>query len=302
MTTVVVNLLCILCSRIRTYRELLMIFFHDKHWYRSEPLFAVEEEDEDEEEEDEEEAAKDEGEDDKESTDEKRQQGDTSKVPRPSSRTSSQGTVTSAPTSSLTKKTEYEFLLFNYLLRFVHREGQIGDFARAGLLFLMDVAMSPGEPTHRLTGEDSSSTTAVASSDPIGDAALSLAEYIVDGDFSEVLGAGLGAVYSQLPSKLEIRPSVSVDGAEGNSMVLGNNPIETAERAAADAAREKTRGLVMEESTSPDFKSRLDHFLKLAEFLEDVLRRNIVHDNPDATTEAPSPVGSAIVTSISTLR
>ena len=42
----VVNLLCILCSRIRTYRELLMIFFHDKQWYRPEPLFAVEEEEE----------------------------------------------------------------------------------------------------------------------------------------------------------------------------------------------------------------------------------------------------------------
>jgi hypothetical protein len=44
----VVNLLCILCSRIRTYRELLIIFFHDKdrRWYRSEPLFALEEEDE----------------------------------------------------------------------------------------------------------------------------------------------------------------------------------------------------------------------------------------------------------------
>lgn len=280
-----------------------MIFFHDKHWYRSEPLFAVEEEDEEEEEEEEEEevpeaeAEKDESEGDSKSTDEKQQPAD-AKGHRPSSRASSQGTVTSAPASSLTKKTEYEFLLFNYLLRFVHREGQIGDFARAGLLFLMDVAMSPSEPVHRLTGEDSSSTTEVASSDPVGDAALSLAEYIVDGDFSEVLGAGLGAVYSQLPSKLEIRPSVSADGAEGNSMVLGNNPVETADRAAVDAAREKTRGLGMEESTSPDFKSRLDHFLKLAEFLEDVLRRNIVHDTPDATAETPSPVGSAIVTSI----
>jgi hypothetical protein len=37
-----VNLLCILCSRIRTFRELLMIFFHDKHWYRSDPLFSLE--------------------------------------------------------------------------------------------------------------------------------------------------------------------------------------------------------------------------------------------------------------------
>lgn len=122
-----VNLLCILCSRIRTHRELLMIFFHDKHWYRSEPLFSVEEADEDEEEDEEDE-------DDHHSKHEP--------VDPASTETSEQ-----APQQT-NKKVEYEFLLFNYLLRFVHREGQIGDFARAGLLFLMDVAMSPGEPAH----------------------------------------------------------------------------------------------------------------------------------------------------------
>ena len=48
-----VDLLCILCGRIRTYRELLMIFFHDKNWFHthlSKPLELVQEEDEDEEE------------------------------------------------------------------------------------------------------------------------------------------------------------------------------------------------------------------------------------------------------------
>ena len=55
-------------------------------------------------------------------------------------------------------------------------------------------------------GKTVPSTTAstdsdVTSSDPVSDAALALAEYVLDGDFSEVLGAGLGAVYSLLPSK-----------------------------------------------------------------------------------------------------
>ncbi|KAH7877666.1 Retinoic acid induced 16-like protein-domain-containing protein [Lentinula edodes] len=122
---------------------------------------------------------------------------------RPSSPTPSQTTVTSMPVSSVaTKKPEYEFLLFYHLLRFGHREGQIGEFARAGLLLLMDVAMSPGEPVHRLTGEQTSSE---ATADPITDATLALAEYILDGDFSEVLGAGLGAVYSMLPPGLRPR-------------------------------------------------------------------------------------------------
>ncbi|KAJ7273700.1 Retinoic acid induced 16-like protein-domain-containing protein [Mycena haematopus] len=271
-----VNLLCILCSRIRTYRELLMIFFHDKHWYRSEPLFAVEEEEEEEE--------SDEGESPK-------QEAET--INRAPSPTPSQATVTSAHASSVTKKTEYEFLLFNYLLRFVHREGQIGDFARAGLLFLMDVAMSPGEPVHRLA-DSASVSSDPAPPDPITDAALALAEYILDGDFSEVLGAGLGAVYSLLPSKLEFRPPTP-SGDARSGMIIGTTGLETEDEVERlEVAKDRARAMGVEDAANPDFKSRLDHFLKLLEFLQDVLKRNIAHD----TVDASALVGTAIVQSI----
>ncbi|KDQ60836.1 hypothetical protein JAAARDRAFT_563762 [Jaapia argillacea MUCL 33604] len=287
-----VNLLCILCSRIRNYRELLMIFFHDKQWYRSEPLFAVEEEEEYESEEEQEEG---------EERDTEGIVADASGDLRSPSPTPSQATVTSAPASSLTKKPEYEFLLFNYLLRFVHREGQIGDFARAGLLFLVDVAMSAGEPMREKTS--GSSTLAPASEplpgDPITDAALALAEYILDGDFSEVLGAGLSAVYSLLPSKLEIRPSVPSDASEGNVMFLGSRGPETdEEKETRENEEEKSRALGLEDSTNPDFKARLDHFLKLLEFLQDVIRRNVIHEISDSNLEPSALVGTAIVQSI----
>ena len=267
-----VNLLCILCSRIRTHRDLLIIFFHDKHWYRSEPLFAVEEEDEDEDDEDEEFP--------------ENPQDDSRRVPSPAP---SQATITSA-----VRKPEYEFLLFNYLLRFVHREGQIGDFARAGLLFLMDVAMSPGGPAHRRGGTGSDQTVG----DPITDAALALAEYIVDGDFSDVLGAGLGAVYSLLPSKLEIRSPVTQD-TNPTGMVLGSTgPATEKEKEDAAVQAEKNRAIGLEESTNSDFKARLDHFLKLLEFLQDIIRRNIIRDSADGKLDAPGFVGASIVQSI----
>ncbi|KAG7092443.1 hypothetical protein E1B28_008798 [Marasmius oreades] len=260
-----VNLLCILCSRIRTYRELLMIFFHDKHWYRSEPLFAVEEKDED---------------------DEDEEVSDSGRMPSPAP---SHTTVTTT-TQVLAPKTEYEFLLFNYLLRFVHREGQIGEFARAGLLLLMDVAMSPDEPVHRLTGEETDATD-----DPITEAALALADYILDGDFSEVLAAGLGAVYSLLPSKIEFRPVDSSESNRESGMVIGSTWLETEdEREMLEVARSKSLAMGIEDANNSDFRSRLDHFLKLLEFLQDVLRRNIVQDN----VEASSFVGTAIVNSI----
>ena len=271
----VVNLLCILCSRIRTYRELLIIFFHDKdrHWYRSEPLFALEEEDE---EEIVEEAAEEAGE----------QNADGEPFPRQPSPAPSHGTVTSL----LPKRPEYEFLLFNYLLQFVHREGQIGDFARAGVLFLMDVAMSPHEPINRLAGEDSGppppdTPTEEPEPDPITEAAVALAEYIVDGDFSEVLAAGLAAVYSTLPSKLQIKAPASTQ-SNGNSMVLGSTPTP---ESGAEAEKQE-EGVGIGNSSDSDFKAHLEHFLRLLEFLQDIIRRNETHGDES--------VGDAVAQSV----
>ncbi|KAI6005953.1 Retinoic acid induced 16-like protein-domain-containing protein [Pisolithus albus] len=266
-----VNLLCILCSRIRTQRELLMIFFHDKHWYQSEPLFTADEDDDD--------ASED----------------DSVHSPSP---TPSQLTITSAPFSANIRKPEYEFLLFNYLLRFVHREGQIGDFARGGLLFLMDVALSPGEPASRpaeddKAGSSSDPTRRETSSDPIADAALSLAEYIVDGDFSEVLAAGLGAVYSLLPSKLRIRSPRDSDASQDSGMILGY----TSSMPGDDGETTHDQAIGSEDSNSTDFKYRLDHFLKFLEFLQDVIRRTLFNAPADKDIDASVLVGASIAQS-----
>ena len=199
------------------------------------------------------------------------------------------------------KKSEYEFLLFNYLLRFVHREGQIGDFARAGLLFLMDVAMSPSDQEHRLSKDDSVSSEAVPetpAADPIADAALSLAEYVLDGDFSDVLGAGLGAVYSQLPSKLEVHAPAVAEESRGASMILGGHTEDDEHVKSQMDVREFNRPLGMEDSRTTDFKSRLDHFLKLLEFLEDIFRRNVINDDSETSLDPSALVGTAIVNSI----
>ncbi|KAG6911518.1 hypothetical protein DXG01_014592 [Tephrocybe rancida] len=277
-----VNLLCILCSRIRTYRELLMIFFHDKHWYHSEPLFSVEELEEEEEDEEDEE-------DDVNNSTNSRESPPHSRRPSP---TPSQATIKSTPAPLSKKKTEYEFLLFNYLLRFVHREGQIGDFARAGLLFLMDVAMSPGEPRPETSSE-------TIPPDPVQDAAIALAEYILDGDFSEVLGAGLGAVYSLLPSKLAFHPTTQSSESPGNVMTIGAIKPDTAEeREKLEDTKEKSRALGIEDASSPDFKGRIDHFLKLLEFLQDVLRRNVSSDSLDASTLVGTAIGQSILDAV----
>ncbi|KAK2466927.1 hypothetical protein APHAL10511_001185 [Amanita phalloides] len=274
-----VNLLCILCSRIRTFRELLMIFFHDKHWYHSEPLFSVEED-----------------EDDLVTEDTSASDGAATSGSGSLTPTSTRAKAMSTPVSSAAKKPEYEFLLFNYLLRFVHREGNIGDFARAGVLFLMDVAMSPGEQTHRIAGGESHSSLveahgAAAPTDPISVVALALAEYILDGDFSDVLGAGLSAVYSLLPRKLVFLPPSKGENVPGTGMTLGQEGLETEEEKEQRQQRELALGV--EEANSDDFRSRLNHFLKFLEFLQDIFKRNVTHESVDR-----SLIGSAIVYSI----
>jgi len=294
MFCAVVNLLCILCSRIRTYRELLMIFFHDKHWYRSEPVFEMDEDegdDEDEEnEEDEDEESKEdeESEDDPDSTIKINNLNDTARGVSPSP---SHVTITSTQQnpSIPQKKPEYEFLLFNYLLRFVHREGEIGEFARAGLLFLMDVAMSPNESGNQPPA-NTNPTDRTAAVDPVNDAALALAEYILDGDFSDVLGAGLSAVYSLLPSKLAFYPQIPSENLD-NAMKIGASSMDGDDIL---ALRQKYQSMGMEDAKSPEFTAKIDHFLTLLVFIQDALRRNKPIDGVDAS----ALVGTAIVQNI----
>jgi len=268
-----------------------MIFFHDKHWYRSEPLFSVEEDDEEDEEEDEDEENE---QDDPDTTLKGIRIGSSDEHTGDSSSTSPVPSHTAVASESTqppgAKKPEYEFLLFNYLLRFVHREGHIGEFARAGLLFLMDVAMSTGEPETETTKNDEN----LLVPDPTNDAALALAEYILDGDFSEVLGAGLGAVYSLLPTKLGFFPQSATPESDNAMKIGGTGLAADEERGQLASQREKNFAMGIEDARSPEFKAKIDHLLKLLMFLQDVLRRNFINENVNAS----ALVGTAIVQSI----
>ncbi|CAO3646835.1 unnamed protein product [Cunninghamella echinulata] len=143
-----VDLMYIICSKIHGFPALLNIFFHDKQWL---------------------------------TTPQKAYQHDTTAASTKNIGllVDQANTTThhnnSNNNSDKKKKPEYEFLLFTYLLRFVHREGRSGDFARTGLLFLMEMATNQ------------------------------LGDFILGSDFATIMAAGLGALYSQLPRKLVIK-------------------------------------------------------------------------------------------------
>ena len=69
-----------------------------------------------------------------------------------------------------------DFPLFYILMDYIHHEGKIGDFARTGLLYVIEAA---------------SNSTA-------------LEQWIVESDLSTLMATGLGALYSQLSRKLVI--------------------------------------------------------------------------------------------------
>ncbi|KAI1342286.1 Retinoic acid induced 16-like protein-domain-containing protein [Xylariaceae sp. FL0016] len=69
-----------------------------------------------------------------------------------------------------------DFPLFYLLMDYIHHEGKVGDFARTGLLYIIEAA------SH----------------------SVALEQWIVESDLSTLMATGLGALYSQLSRKLVI--------------------------------------------------------------------------------------------------
>ncbi|KAI5865324.1 Retinoic acid induced 16-like protein-domain-containing protein [Durotheca rogersii] len=74
------------------------------------------------------------------------------------------------------KTQKQDFPLFYILMDYIHHEGKVGDFARTGLLYIIEAASS----------------------------SVALEQWIVESDLSTLMATGLGALYSQLSRKLVI--------------------------------------------------------------------------------------------------
>ncbi|KAI0459910.1 Retinoic acid induced 16-like protein-domain-containing protein [Xylaria acuta] len=74
------------------------------------------------------------------------------------------------------KTQKQDFPLFYLLMDYIHHEGRVGDFARTGLLYIIEAASN----------------------------SVQLEQWIVESDLSTLMATGLGALYSQLSRKLVI--------------------------------------------------------------------------------------------------
>ncbi len=75
-----------------------------------------------------------------------------------------------------------EFPLFYLLLDYVHHEGKVGDFARTGLLYIIEIATR----------------------------SENLERWIVESDLAMLMASGLGALYSQLSRYFSRFPRISI--------------------------------------------------------------------------------------------
>ncbi|GAA5950938.1 hypothetical protein JCM3765_004634 [Sporobolomyces pararoseus] len=224
--------------------------------------------------------------------------------------------------TSRRQRSERDFLLFAYLLRFIHREGEVGEFARRGILALCDVALgypdvySPSFPSSStLPRSTSEATITPTSSHPLSsglpssstrEAVLAFAEYLLDSDFAEVLGAGLGALYGLLPTKLVVRSAANggqagemVDGMlskNAGGMQLGGMGALGEEEDAEELERkreeeeDRLRSMGVGLSGTSEVRDGLDGFLKLVEFTQEVLKRCI----PPRIQDDEGDVGAAV--------
>lgn len=211
--------------------------------------------------------------------------------PTPSTRITHPELSTKIPTRDTH---QFEFLLFSYLLRFVHREGRLGDFARAGLIFLFDIAfLTPGEEG----GENLSSGPVNNGPDPLQEARDALGEFILDGDFADVMAAALGAVYSLLPTKLQVPSISSQEMPEENIRNISSGGMHL-----GSGMDRQEEGDHFPLSTDLHVQTQLDLLLKLFGFLQDIIRRcnsPILHADPNSNAVTVTHVlGGAIAKAI----
>lgn len=204
--------------------------------------------------------------------------------PTPSQTSSHAGTVSSSDQHSRSRQAE--FLLFSFLLRFVHKEGQTGDLARLGLLHLIQVAFSGSSssniPLNRPAGDRSrqdqsiielsaSSRSQASTPSKSHEATLLLAEWLLDSDFAEVLGAGLGALYGLLPSKV----TGTLYCLQGQEVVFTGDFVdqEEQETPTGTGTLRRMRSLGREELDAEETTSQRVTFLSLLDFTQEVLDR-----------------------------
>lgn len=191
--------------------------------------------------------------------------------PSPAESVDSTATIQPSTAHSVRRhsKRRLRFPLFSYLLKFVHREGRIGELARAGLLFLISL-----EGVHPSAKQSAGTKTRKAPkrvSFGHDDIRRSLAIFIAHSDFADVLGAGLGAAYGLLPSRIKPVPRYDPTSIDSSSSAGRKASITLASSTASDASVAPEPLASATQSDDAELQAQLRLLVDLIEFCQDVL-------------------------------
>ncbi|KAJ1028719.1 hypothetical protein NDA16_001885 [Ustilago loliicola] len=195
--------------------------------------------------------------------------------PSPAGSVDSTATIQPSTAYSARKqsKRRLRFPLFSYLLKFVHREGRIGELARAGLLFL--ISLEGMQTTNKVVHGVPPKKPAKRVSFGTDDICRSLAVFIAHSDFADVLGAGLGAAYGLLPSRIRPLPRYDPTAVDNETSSKGGRAtITLASSSASEAPNGANESEALASATQSDdaeLQAQLRLLVDLIEFCQDVL-------------------------------
>ena len=152
-----------------------------------------------------------------------------------------------------------DFPLFYLTLDYVHHDGRAGDFARTGLLYLIESAAH----------------------------STSLEQWIIESDLATLMASGLGALYSQLSRKLVLALDVELSSTEESVNIARPRTPADAEKTTSPQFKAHLATFlsylvfwqdVLEHCSSSDLKrSLLDHFKFL--FLQQLLYPSLIESS-----------------------
>jgi len=169
---------------------------------------------------------------------------------RPDTRRSEDLTSVDSESGLNPRSPKHEFPLFYLLLDYMHHEGKVGDFARTGLLYIIEAATC----------------------------SETLERWIVESDLTTLMASGLGALYSQLSRYFSFKSHKSYITKLYRKLVLSfPKDLVPAIVAFSEVARPQSPpGAQM--SASEDFQAHLATFLSYLVFWQDILEHCMSND------------------------
>ena len=143
-----------------------------------------------------------------------------------------------------------EFPLFYLLLDYVHHEGKVGDFARTGLLYVIETAAHSER----------------------------LERWIVESDLATLMASGLGALYSQLSRYFSFMSYIGYVTKFCRKLVLSFPKDSTPAIVAFSDVSCPQPPLGAETSASEEFQAHLATFLSYLVFWQDILEHCTSND------------------------